>query len=82
MSGQTVYLKLRPAETIDDLVIHTEDGRIAGGMKMANGTNTWLQAIRYKVSDSQHRADRTGEMRAVLSQGTVNQRLLVWCIGG
>ncbi len=40
MSGQTVYLKLRPAETIDDLVIHTEDGRIAGGMKMANGTNS------------------------------------------
>jgi len=40
MSGQTVYLKLRPAETIDDLLIHTEDGRIAGGMKMANGTNS------------------------------------------
>ena len=40
MSGQTVYLKLRPAETIDDLLIHTEGGRIAGGMKMANGTNS------------------------------------------
>jgi imidazolonepropionase-like amidohydrolase len=40
MSGQTVYLKLREAETIDDLLIHTADGRIAGGMKMANGTNS------------------------------------------
>jgi imidazolonepropionase-like amidohydrolase len=40
MSGQTVYLKLREAETIDDLLIHTAEGRIAGGMKMANGTNS------------------------------------------
>jgi len=40
MSGQTVYLKLRPAETIDDLLIHTGSGGIAGGMKMANGTNS------------------------------------------
>lgn len=40
MSGQTVYLKLREAETLDDLLIHTADGRIAGGMKMANGTNS------------------------------------------
>jgi len=39
MSGQTVYLKLRPARTIDDLLI-VEDGRVAGGMKMANGTNS------------------------------------------
>jgi imidazolonepropionase-like amidohydrolase len=39
MSGQTTYLKLRSAETIDDLLVTTADGRIAGGMKMANGTN-------------------------------------------
>jgi len=39
LSGQTTYLKLREAGTIDDLLIHTADGRIAGGMKMANGTN-------------------------------------------
>jgi imidazolonepropionase-like amidohydrolase len=39
MSGQTTYLKLRPARTIDDLLVRTGDGRIAGGMKMANGTN-------------------------------------------
>lgn len=40
MSGQTVYLKLRAADTIDGLLIQTEDGGIAGGMKMANGTNS------------------------------------------
>jgi len=40
MSGQTVYLKLRAADTIEDLLIHTADGRVAGGMKMANGTNS------------------------------------------
>ncbi len=40
MSGQTVYLKLRDGHTIDDLVIRGPDGRVAGGMKMANGTNS------------------------------------------
>lgn len=40
MSGQTVYLKLRAGDTIDDLLIRAEDGWIAGGMKMANGTNS------------------------------------------
>lgn len=38
-SGQTLYLKLRDGNIIDDLLIMTEDGRIAGGMKFANGTN-------------------------------------------
>jgi imidazolonepropionase-like amidohydrolase len=40
LSGQTLYLKLRDGDTIDDLLIRTSDGRIAGGMKMANGTNS------------------------------------------
>jgi imidazolonepropionase-like amidohydrolase len=40
LSGQTLYLKLRQANTIDDLLIRTDDGRIAGGLKMANGTNS------------------------------------------
>ena len=39
LSGQTLYLKLRDGRTIDDLLILLPDGRIAGGMKMANGTN-------------------------------------------
>jgi imidazolonepropionase-like amidohydrolase len=40
LSGQTLYLKLRKANTIDDLEIQLPDGRIAGGLKMANGTNS------------------------------------------
>jgi imidazolonepropionase-like amidohydrolase len=44
MSGQTVYLKLRRADTIEELFIRTDDGRIAGGMKMANGTNSMRAA--------------------------------------
>ncbi len=40
LSGQTLYLKLRDGGTIDDLLIHRENGSIAGGMKMANGTNS------------------------------------------
>jgi len=39
LSGQTLYLKLRDGRVIDDLLIELPDGRIAGGLKMANGTN-------------------------------------------
>lgn len=39
MSGQTTYLKMRQAETIDDALILTSQG-LTGGMKMANGTNS------------------------------------------
>jgi imidazolonepropionase-like amidohydrolase len=40
VSGQTLYLKLRGGGTIDDYLIRLPDGRIAGGIKMANGTNS------------------------------------------
>lgn len=40
LSGQTLYLKLRLGQTIDDLLIKDAQGRISGGMKMANGTNS------------------------------------------
>lgn len=40
MSGQTVYLKLRKANTIEDmLLVIDEENDIYGGLKMANGTN-------------------------------------------
>jgi imidazolonepropionase-like amidohydrolase len=38
MSGQTIYVKLREANTIEGLLEVNEKG-IYGGMKMANGTN-------------------------------------------
>lgn len=40
LSGQTIYLKLRDGNKVDDLVMYNEDGSIAGGIKMANGTNS------------------------------------------
>jgi imidazolonepropionase-like amidohydrolase len=40
LSGQTLYLKLRDGNVIDDLLIRNREGVIAGGMKMANGTNS------------------------------------------
>jgi imidazolonepropionase-like amidohydrolase len=40
LSGQTIYLKLRDGNTIDDLAVRNPDGTLAGGMKMANGTNS------------------------------------------
>jgi imidazolonepropionase-like amidohydrolase len=39
IGGQTLYLKLRNANSIDDLLLTDESGRPAGGLKMANGTN-------------------------------------------
>lgn len=40
MSGQTVYLKLRDANTIEDMLLYTDEEKsIYGGLKMANGTN-------------------------------------------
>ncbi len=40
MSGQTVYLKLRSANVIEDMLLMVdEENDIYGGMKMANGTN-------------------------------------------
>ncbi|MCH2136502.1 MAG: amidohydrolase family protein [Phycisphaerales bacterium] len=38
-SGQTLYVKLRGGDTIDDLFILDGDDRPMGGLKMANGTN-------------------------------------------
>lgn len=40
ISGQTLYLKLRPGRTIEDLEMKNADGTIMGGLKMANGTNS------------------------------------------
>lgn len=40
LSGQTVYIKLRGAKTIEGLVIKDKTGWVMGGMKMANGTNS------------------------------------------
>ena len=40
ISGQTLYLKLRDTGTVDGLLIKLADGSDAGGLKMANGTNS------------------------------------------
>ena len=40
LSGRTVYVKLRPAATIEDMLIRDAEGRVVSGMKMANGTNS------------------------------------------
>lgn len=42
-SGQTLYLKLHDGSTIDDLLIRDANGKILGGLKMANGTNSMRQ---------------------------------------
>lgn len=40
MSGQTAYLKLRNADKIEEMLVVDPDEGIAGGLKMANGTNS------------------------------------------
>lgn len=39
LSGQTITMKLRDGNTIDDLALRFPDGSPMGGIKMANGTN-------------------------------------------
>lgn len=38
-SGQTLYLKLRDGNIVEDLLIFDKNGKYMGGMKFANGTN-------------------------------------------
>ncbi len=40
LSGQTLYVKYRDATAIEDLFLYREDGALAFGIKMANGTNS------------------------------------------
>ncbi len=40
ISGQTIYVKLREGNTIESIAYRREDGRVDGGLKMANGTNS------------------------------------------
>jgi imidazolonepropionase-like amidohydrolase len=44
ISGQTVYAKLRDTNTVEGMLITLPDSRMAGGVKMANGTNSLKQA--------------------------------------
>lgn len=44
IGGQTIYLKLREGGTIEDLALRNADGSPAGGLKMANGTNSMKEA--------------------------------------
>ena len=39
MSGQTIYVKLRGGNTVEELFIRDANGKPTGGLKMANGTN-------------------------------------------
>lgn len=39
LSGQTLYLKVKDGRVVDELLIRDAQGNIAGGLKMANGTN-------------------------------------------
>ncbi len=39
MSGQTVYVKMRAGNSVEAIAYRNADGGVAGGMKMANGTN-------------------------------------------
>ena len=76
LSGQTVYLKLRDGGTIDDLIIRNPDGSAAGGMKMANGTNSIKSRrrspARAQVGRPRPRAIRQGDR--IPRQGEARRR--------
>jgi hypothetical protein len=49
--------------------------------RFAQEVKSWLQALKYEVTEPKQQNDRVMEMEAVLDQGTVKQRVLVRCIG-
>lgn len=49
--------------------------------RLAQDVKSWLQALRYEISEPKQQDDRVTEMEAMLDQGTVKQRVLVRCIG-
>ncbi len=50
--------------------------------ELANEVRTWLQSIRYEVSDPRPQDSRTIDMVATLEQGTIKQHVLIRCVGG
>lgn len=40
LSGQTIYVKMRGGRTVEELFIRDGEGKVMGGIKMANGTNS------------------------------------------
>jgi imidazolonepropionase-like amidohydrolase len=40
LSGQTIYVKMKDGASIEELAVRNADGSMAGGLKMANGTNS------------------------------------------
>jgi len=51
-------------------------------LTLADEVRTWLQAIRYEVSEPQKRNDHAMDMIATLEQGALRQRVLVRCVDG
>ncbi|NIM11911.1 MAG: NACHT domain-containing protein [Candidatus Aminicenantes bacterium] len=49
--------------------------------RLSQEVKSWLQALKYDVTEPKQQDDRIMEMEAVLDQGTVKQRVLVRCIG-
>jgi len=65
MSGQTIYVKMRPGITIEDLLI-TNDKGVYGGLKMANGTNSMRATAGFPGTRAKSAAmDRDLFMKAV-----------------
>lgn len=56
LSGQTLYMKLRRGATVDDLAYRNGDGSYAGGIKMANGTNSMRDSASFPGTRSKSAA--------------------------
>jgi imidazolonepropionase-like amidohydrolase len=65
MSGQTIYVKMRDAKTIEDMLVINDKG-LYGGLKMANGTNPMNGAAGFPGTRSKAAAmDRDLFLKAV-----------------
>ncbi len=50
--------------------------------ELVNEMRIWLGAIRYEIGNEIYINDRTVEITATLEQGTIRQRVFIWCIAG
>ena len=97
MGGQTVYLKMREGNTIEDLMIVNEKG-VTGGMKMANGTNpmrgnggfpgtraksaSMVRELYLKAQEYKNKIDKAGKDSTKLPERDLRMEPLVEILNG
>ncbi len=97
ISGQTIYMKMRDAQTIEERFILDQAGKPMGGLKMANGTNSMrdppfpgtrgksaaLVREKYiKAREYQQKIERAGDDESKLPERDLASEALIEAMAG